>query len=200
MNKLLKPITDMTDLLDQFKSLIELEQTIPTILKSPRDMGTVELIVCRPHSNHREILATAHLDAEQGLVGDNWKANENKFSYYINYQDAQIALINARVMQAITNDKQQWPMAGDQFYVDFDLSTGNTPPGTQLSIGSAIIEITAEPHLPCGKFAKRFGRDAAMFVKSDELKQLNLRGLYAKVIVPGNVDLNSHIKIINISL
>ena len=189
----------MNALFNDFKSIAELEHAMDNILQSPNETGSVELIVCRPDVNKRETLTSAELTIEKGLLGDNWKANENKFSYYNNYQDAQLAIINSRVMSAIAEDKQQWPLAGDQFYVDFDLSANNIAPGTRLSLGNAIIEVTAEPHLPCSKFAKRFGKDAAAFVKSTNRPQLNLRGIYAKVISPGSVGLNSQIRKITAS-
>jgi MOSC domain-containing protein YiiM len=71
--------------------------------------------------------------------------------------------------------------------VDLDLSVANLPPGTRLAIGTAVIEITAEPHTGCKQFAARFGKDAVKFVNSPLGKQLRLRGLNAKVIQPGVV-------------
>ena len=85
-------------------------------------------------------------------------------------------------------------IAGDQFYVDFDLSYSNVPPGTRLELGDAIIEVTAEPHLGCAKFRKRYGQDAAAFVNSPLGKSLNLRGINAKVVRPGIVKLGASIQ------
>ncbi|MDE1461664.1 hypothetical protein [Spartinivicinus poritis] len=78
--------------------------------------------------------------------------------------------------------------------MDFNLSYENIPPGTQLLIGDAIIEVTEEPHLGCKKFADRFGIDAVKFVNSKQGKQLNLRGINAKIIKPGLVKIDSMIK------
>ena len=85
----------------------------------------------------------------------------------------------------MAQDRSRWHLAGDQLYVDLDLSEANLPPGTRLSIGSAVIEVTAEPHTGCSKFVERFGLDAMKFVNSRERKDLHLRGINARVVRPG---------------
>jgi MOSC domain-containing protein YiiM len=95
--------------------------------------------------------------------------------------------MNARAIALLAQDKSRWPLAGDQLFVDIDLSAANLPPGTKLAIGSAVIQITAEPHTGCRKFAARFGREAIKFVNSRVGKQLNLRGVNAKVVRPGAI-------------
>ena len=78
-------------------------------------------------------------------------------------------------------------LAGDQVYVDFDLGYENIPPGTRLQVGSAVIEVSAAPHTGCAKFSARFGKDALRFVNSEVGRQLNLRGINAKVVEAGTV-------------
>ena len=68
-----------------------------------------------------------------------------------------------------------------------DLSPENLPPGTKISIGSAIIEVTSPPHTGCKKFVARFGLDAMVFVNSGIGKQLNLRGINARVVQAGTI-------------
>ena len=80
---------------------------------------------------------------------------------------------------------ERWSLAGDQLFVDLDLSPENLPPGTRLAMGSAAIEVTKQPHTGCAKFVERFGLDAVKFVNSDEGKQLHLRGINARVALPG---------------
>jgi MOSC domain-containing protein YiiM len=155
---------------------------------APRDSGTVELIVCRPAKNERQELDEGQLDLALGLVGDNWAAREqarNKGKAIV--PDTQLNLMNARAIAAIAKERTRWSLAGDQFYVDFDLSYANVPPGTQLALGEAIIEVTAEPHLGCAKFRDRFGAEAVAFVNSPVGKALNARGICAKVVKAGKV-------------
>lgn len=166
-----------------------LEESLEFIRQSPADQGVVELIVARPEKGEREVVQQAQLDAEQGMVGDNWLRRWNREKYSAErYQSMQITLMNSRVIDAISDgDKALWPLAGDQFFVDFDLSESNLPPGTLLQLDSAIVEVTAEPHLGCKQFKERYGRDAVMFVNSDTGKSINLRGVNAKVVVGGEV-------------
>lgn len=170
------------------KLLTNMEQALPHILDSPATTGTIELIVCRPKTGERKILSDCELTIEEGLVGDNWKQRGYSRSPDRSANvEMQLNLMNARSIAAITDNREHWPLAGDQFFVDFDLSKNNLPAGTRLQIGEAVIEVTAEPHLGCLKFSERFGKDAVKFVNSDSGKQLNLRGINAKVIVAGRV-------------
>ena len=50
-----------------------------------------------------------------------------------------------------------------------------------------MIEVTAQPHLGCAKFAARFGNDAWRFVNSRVGRDLRLRGLNARVVASGTV-------------
>lgn len=168
--------------------LLQLQQGLDWIRQSPRDAGTVELIVCRPRVGERKVLPRGELSLELGLRGDNWKQRGfRKSADGAAHPDMQLNLMNARAIALIAQTPARWPMAGDQFYVNLDLSPANLPPGTCLQIGSAIIEVTAEPHLGCQKFLQRFGRDAVQFVNSADGKALNLRGINARVVQAGHV-------------
>ena len=167
--------------------MVDLEANLSEIRKSPSQQGVVDLIVCRPQKNTRQELDTGELTIEEGLVGDNWKMRAAGSKDKSVHQNTQLAFINSRVISVIANNKDRWELAGDQFYVDFDLSKNNVPSGARLKIGTAIREVTAEPHLGCKKFAERFGKDAVKFVNSSNGKLLNLRGIHARVIVPGKV-------------
>jgi len=175
-----------------FLSTSELEAGIDGIKLSPKDSGVVEKIVCRPAVGERRELHQAQLDVQGGLLGDNW-ANR-AFGKIQPNPDMQLNLMNARAIALIARSADRWQLAGDQFYVDLDLSPDNLPPGTQLLIGDAIIEVTAEPHLGCSKFIARFGRDAALFVNSDVGKLLNLRGINARIIRSGTVQQGAAIR------
>jgi MOSC domain-containing protein YiiM len=146
------------------------------------------MIVRRPAVNEREVLTQAVLSLREGLEGDNWRSRgSSRTPDGSAHPGMQLNLMNARVIALIAQEKARWPLAGDQLYVDLDLSEDNLPPGTRLSLGTALIEVTAVPHLGCKKFVARFGLDAMKFVNSPLGRQLHLRGINAKVIRPGHI-------------
>lgn len=164
----------------------ELEAGLTHIRQSPPDEGVVRLIVRRPNVDQREVCASATLDLAEGLVGDNWwRRGSSRTSDGAAHPDMQLNIMNARVVELVAGPMDRWPLAGDQIYLDMDLSRDNLPPGTRLQLGSAMIEVTAEPHAGCKKFVARFGRDAMLFVNSGLGKTLCLRGINAKVVQPG---------------
>jgi len=164
----------------------ELEAGLDTIRQSPREAGVLELIVRRPQTDVREILDEAELDLETGLVGDNWSARGSGSTADGSADpERQLTIMNARVIALVSQEKERWPLAGDQLFIDLDLSTANVPPGTRLALGSAVIEVTTPPHTGCSKFSSRFGLEALKFISSPEGKRLQLRGVNAKVVQPG---------------
>jgi hypothetical protein len=164
----------------------ELEAGLEEIRRSPKDEGVLELIVRRPSVGERESLAEGELDVVQGLVGDTWRTRTSRRSKDgLAHPDMQINIMNARVIALVAQERERWHLAGDQLFVDLDLSGENLPPGTRLAVGSAVIEVTPEPHTGCEKFLSRFGVDAMKFVNSPLGRQLNLRGINAKVVQPG---------------
>ena len=169
-------------------STAELEAGMAHIRQAPTDEGTLAMIVRRPARDEREVLATGELDLDQGLVGDNWAARgSSRTADGSAHPEMQLNIMNARVIELLAQDKARWPLAGDQLYVDLDLSEANLPPGTRLAIGEAVVEVTAEPHTGCKKFVARFGMDAVKFVNSPVGKALHLRGINAKVVQPGTI-------------
>ena len=165
-----------------------LERGLAEIRRSPTGAGTVELIVRRPAEDRREVIAEAELDPVEGLVGDGWRARGSSATDDGSpHPDMQLTLMNARVAALVTQAPDGWPLAGDQLYVDLDLSVANLPPGTRLHVGAAVIEVTAEPHRGCGKFARRFGVDALRFVNSATGRELNLRGINTRIVSGGTV-------------
>jgi MOSC domain-containing protein YiiM len=169
-------------------TLDELEAGLPGLLTSPRDQGTLELIVRRPAIGVREVLAIGELDLSDGLVGDTWKLRGNSRSVDGGpHPEMQINVMNSRVVDFIAQDRDRWALAGDQLFVDLDLSAENLPPGTRLSMGTAVIEVTPQPHTGCAKFVERFGVDAMKFVNSSRGRQLSLRGINARVVRPGRI-------------
>lgn len=166
----------------------ELESALDHIRQAPSDHGTLELIVRRPAVDEREVLEVGHLSLEEGLVGDTWaQRGSSKTPDGGPLLDAQINIMNARTIAAVAGSIERWALAGDQLYIDLDISTETLPPGTRLALGDAVIEVTAEPHTGCQKFSSRFGLAALRFVNSPAGRALNLRGINARVVHPGPI-------------
>jgi len=164
----------------------ELEAGLDEIRRAPKDEGVLELIVRRPAINDREIVEQAELHLAEGLVGDSWKRRRSTSTPDGSPNPLmQLNIMNSRVTALVAQQKNRWQLAGDQLYLDVDLSEENTPAGTRLSLGSSVIEVTAPLHLGCQKFVARFGREAMKFVNSPLGKQLHLRGVNARVIQGG---------------
>src|SRR5918993_4277744 len=171
-----------------YLSTTELEVGLEHIRRAPKDSGTLKMIVRRPREDERDITDHGELNITEGLVGDNWKARgsshtpDGSATLY-----AQITVMNARCAALLAQSEELWALAGDQLFVDFDLSDDNIPPGTRLAIGSAVLEVSVEPHSGCKKFSARFGVEAMKFVNSPEGKRLHLRGINARVIQAGAI-------------
>ena len=166
----------------------ELEAGLDEIRQAPKDEGVLQLIVRRPQVEEREILEEGELHLHEGLVGDSWiRRPSSRTADGTPHPDMQINIMNARAAALVAQDKSRWHLAGDQLYLDMDLSLDNLPPGTQLAIGSAVIEVTPPPHTGCKKFVARFGLDAMKFVNSSVGRELQLRGVNAKVIQGGRI-------------
>jgi hypothetical protein len=162
-----------------------LDAYLEDVRGAPDDDGRLEFIVRRPAQDEREIVDEARLDLDLGLVGDRWAAQDARATPV--YLAAQLTLINIRVLAAIEPDRTRWPLAGDQLYVDLDLSLDNLPAGTRLAIGSAIIEVSETPHTGCAKFSARFGGDAQRWVNSEVGRTERMRGLNARIVEAGTV-------------
>ena len=176
----------------------ELMAGLPHIEGSPKDHGVMQLIVRRPDDMSaavmrlenavREVLDEAQLDVAEGLVGDTWKRRSStRTKDGSPHPDRQITIMNARAIALLARSDDRRALAGDQLYLDLDLTDANLPAGTRLALGSAIIEVTGEAHTGCDKFAGRFGVDATRFVNSNEGRRLHLRGIYAKVVQSGTI-------------
>lgn len=166
----------------------DLEAGLDDIRRSPEDGGTVELIVRRPAESEREVLEEGTLDLAEGLLGDTWRARGSRRTGDGSpNRDTQLTLINARLIALVARERERWPLAGDQLYVDLDLSADNLPPGTRLALGAVVIEVSAVPHTGCAKFSQRFGSEALRFVNSPVGRSLHLRGINARVVEPGVV-------------
>jgi hypothetical protein len=158
------------------------------IRDSPQDGGRVVLVVSRPAVNQRELPAEAVFDQVAGLSGDNWLARGSKSTADGSADpERQVTVMNARAAELVAGGRERMPLAGDQLYVDLDLSLDNLPAGSLLAVGQAVLRVSEAPHLGCAKFVERFGAEAMRFVNSRLGRQLRLRGMNARVVVPGIV-------------
>jgi MOSC domain-containing protein YiiM len=168
----------------------ELEAGLEHVREAPAEAGTLELIARRPAEEVRELLDAGELDLRAGLIGDMWAERPSSSTPDGGPNpNAQVTVMNARAaaLVATGDDRERWAQAGDQLYVDLDLSQENLPPGSRLAIGDAVLEVTADPHLGCGKFSRRFGVDALKVVNSEVGRALRLRGVNTRVVVPGTI-------------
>jgi hypothetical protein len=160
------------------------------IRDSPRDGGKLVMVVRRPASGQRAVLAEAALDQVTGLDGDNWLSRGSTRTPDGSADpQRQVTVMNARVAELIAGGTDRMPLAGDQLYLDLDLSLDNLPAGSLLAVGQAVLQVSEAPHLGCAKFVERFGVEAMRFVNSRVGRQWRLRGMNARVVVPGTVRL-----------
>lgn len=175
------------------RSPAELEAFLPELLAAPRDVGTLVLVVRRPQPGEREVLDEGELDQVLGLVGDGWsQRGSSRTPDGGPHPDMQLNVMSARMAAFLAADPARRALAGDQLYLDLDLSHENLPAGSRLSIGDpevrgAVIEVTEVPHTGCAKFVERFGAEAMRFVNGAVGRPMRLRGLNARVVVPGRV-------------
>ena len=161
----------------------DLEPHLGHLAAAPKDVGVLELVVCRPAKGQRKILDVGELDLEVGLVGDSWSTRTAKPPH----PEKQVTLMSSRMVALLSSDPRRQALAGDQLYVDLDLSVDNLPTGTRLEIGTAVVEITAPPHRGCPIFVRHFGEEAMQFVNGREGRAMRLRGANARVVTPGTV-------------
>ena len=163
----------------------ELDERLPHVRGAPADSGLIELVTRRPAEGQRELLDEAELHLDDGLVGDRWSLGRSHGRPP--NLDAQLTLMSARAADLVAGARERWALAGDQLYVEFDISEANLPPGTRIEVGTAVVEVSDEPHTGCKKFVQRFGTDAMLLVNSPEGRALRLRGMNTRIVEPGVV-------------
>ncbi len=166
-----------------FHTLAELEPHLDHLAASPKDVGRLELLVCRPARHTRRVLDSGVLDTGVGLVGDSWSSRDEERRR----ADKQVTLMNSRMAALLSPDPARQALCGDQLYVDLDLSPENLPDGTRIEVGDAVVEVSAAPHLGCAIFVHHFGEEATRFVNGKDGRRLRLRGINARVVTGGAV-------------
>lgn len=166
----------------------DIQDRLAELGDSPQDNGTIEMIVSRPESNERVVLEQAEFSVTEGLIGDNWRVRGSRHTDDGSaVPGTEITIMNSRTIDAIAQDREKWALAGDQLFVDLDLSAENLPVGQRLAVGSAILEVSEVPHNGCGKFTERFGSEATHFVNSKEGRANRRRGINLSVVQAGTV-------------
>lgn len=165
-----------------------LRARLPDVDASPPVQGVVAMVVVRPAEGLREVLAEGVLDLHGGLVGDDWVRRPNRTTPDRGpHPDMQVTLVNSRFARHVAGDEDRAALFGDQLHVDLSLAADTLPPGAQVRVGTAVVEVTAQPHRGCAKFSARFGRDALRFVNSPQGMARRLRGVNARVVQAGVV-------------
>ena len=115
---------DVSDL-----EIAEMQVGLAHIRESPLDAGTIEMIAMRPDVDQREVVPAARIEPGRGVVGDSWSARRHPST------EAEVTLMNARCIALLAGTVDRWPLAGDQLYVDLDLSERNLPAGVPAPPG-----------------------------------------------------------------
>jgi MOSC domain-containing protein YiiM len=174
----------------RFLPFVELERRLDLISPTPTEAGHVAFVMVRGDGGRRELPSRIQLSRDGGVVGDAWSRKAQPDP------QMQIAVMQARVAELIANG-QPLALFGDCLHLDLDLSQSNLPPGSQVRIGGAILLVTPAPHNGCRKFQARFGPDALRLVAGKTLRHRNLRGIYMRVMEPGEVALNDPVQVLS---
>ena len=167
----------------EHRTVAELEPQLDHLAASPKDVGVLELVVCRPSKGTRRVLDEGVIDPATGLVGDSWDSRPDEPAR----PDMQITLMSSRMAALLSPDPERQALCGDQLYVDLDLSHDNLPAGTRLAVGTSVQEVSRTPHIGCGIFLRHFGAEATRFVNGKVGRRMRLRGVNTSVVTGGVV-------------
>jgi hypothetical protein len=172
---------------EHFRLLEDLERMLESLLPAPTDQGQVRLVVMKGQGGRRETPERIFLNPIAKAPGEAGDDQED---------EDQLAIMQHGVADLIANG-QPLPLFGDNLFLDLDLSLENLPPGSQLRVGKAILQVTPLPHNGCSKFRGRFGDNALRFVSKKELRHRNLRGIYMRVLEGGEVGPGDRVEVLS---
>ncbi len=170
--------------------MIELDERLSALPAPPKDVGKLSLIVRRRPDGVRETPERVQLSPGEGIPGDGWSRRPPREDV------AELAVMRSDVAALISNG-QDLTVCGDNLFVDLDISAGSLAIGARLRVGDAEVEVTPKPHNGCMKFKQRFGQDALTFVNRPSTRDQNLRGIYWKVVVAGEVSVGARIEVLS---
>jgi MOSC domain-containing protein YiiM len=174
----------------RFRPFDFLETHLAELPQAPRDAGRVCLVVRRGPGGQREALTRASMTAESGISGDAWGRQRHPAP------EAQLTVMQIDIAELIANG-QPLTLFGDNLFLELDLSEANLPPGSRLRAGTATLEVTPEPHNGCRKFRERFGDAALRLVSNRDLRHLNLRGVYMRVVDEGTLAAGDPVQVLS---
>jgi MOSC domain-containing protein YiiM len=174
----------------RFLPLDDLRQALTALPPAPTDEGRLTGIVRRVEGGVREQLRQTPLTRDAGVPGDAWSRDRARDPV------AQITVMEHDVAALIANGQSE-ELFGDQLFVQLDLSVGSLPVGSRLRIGSAVLEVTPQPHNGCRKFRARFGGDALTLVSMKALRHRNLRGVYMTVVEDGEAAVGDAVTVLS---
>lgn len=169
------------------RTIEELETAWAAAPATPQG-GAVELICVRRLESVHETPESVEVTVEGGVEGDRWALGERP------NPEAQVTLMNIRVVDLIRHDGVALEASGDNLLVDLDLSETALPVGTRLRIGTAVLEVSTEPHTGCKKFRERFGLDALKWV--NDHRDRRLRGMNCRVLEAGTVAVGDSVAVV----
>ena len=172
------------------KTYEELEALWQATRPAPIGRGVVRGICLRLGGGRHELAERAEISLDGGVVGDRWSASDDPERL------SQVTIMNAAVAEHIAHGVTPGHSAGDNFYVELDVSERALPIGSRLRLGSALLEVTAEPHLGCRKFNQRFGAGALRWVNHAQNRQLRLRGVNLRVLAAGSVHVGDTVAVV----
>src|SRR5215210_2089282 len=124
----------------------ELAAQLDHLQAAPVEVGTLDLVVRRPANGERKVLDQGVLDLADGLVGDNWLARATSRAIAEGrHLKAQVTVMSSRMIGLLADTDEERALAGDQLYVDLDISYANLPAGSRIALGDpddggAVIE------------------------------------------------------------
>src|SRR5258708_4532079 len=134
-----------------------LEAGLEHVRRSPRDEGIVQLIACRPDNSRRQVLEEVVLDCARGVIGDNWLVRGSRHTPAGPPAPAGRAPApNPGGAPVGGGEGAGGAVGGAKCYVALALTRETPGAGPRLAIGTAVIEVSAKPHVGCWKYEARF--------------------------------------------
>ena len=172
------------------RSFEELQQLWDESPALPRNQGAVQLITVRRGRGDHRCPDRIAVSRAGGVEGDRWALDADRDPA------CQVTLMTTRAAELVAAGEQPLDAVGDNFLVDLDLSEEALPSGARLRLGSALLEVTAEPHLGCKTFRERFGAGALRWVNWEANRSRRLRGVNCRVIEDGVVAVGDLVEVI----